>query len=108
MHDGTRLVFAGDEPLSPNGEKYCDQADWLLQEAFCLYDEEPRYHAYQFSHQTVKEAAEKAERNHVKNLILWHTEDGTYGKRRELYTKEAAEYYHGQIWIPDDGDIIEL
>ena len=52
----------------------------------------------------VEEAAEKAERNHVKNLILWHTEDGTYGKRRELYTKEAAEYYHGHIWIPDDGD----
>ncbi len=106
--DGTRLVFAGDEPLSANGERYCRQADWLLQEAFCLYDEEPLYHAYQYSHQTVKEAAQIAERNQVKNLLLWHTEDGTYGKRRELYTREAAEYYHGRIWIPDDGDLIEL
>ena len=66
------------------------------------------YHACQYSHQTAKEAAEIAERNHVKNLILWHTEDGTYGKRRELYSREAAEYYQGKIWIPDDGDIIEL
>ena len=44
----------------------------------------------------------------MKNLVLWHTEDGTYGKRRELYTNEAGNYYHGNIWVPDDGDLIEL
>ena len=49
-----------------------------------------------------------AERNQVKNLLLWHTEDGTFGRRRELYTREAGEYYHGNIWVPDDGDLIEL
>lgn len=106
--DGMRLVFAGDEPVSKNGEQYCDQVDWLLQEAFCLYDEEPLYHAYQYSHQTVREASQIAERNHVKNLLLWHTEDGTFGKRRELYTREAQDYFHGRIWIPDDGDVLEL
>ena len=106
--DGMRLVFAGDEPLSPNGEQFCQEADWLLQEAFCLYDEEPLYHAYQYSHQTVREAGEKAERNHVKNLLVWHTEDGTFGYRKELYEKEAKQYYQGRIWVPEDGDVIDL
>ena len=50
-----------------------------------------------------------AEKHHVKNLLLWHTEDeATYGNRKELYSKEAAVYYSGKIWVPDDGEIIDL
>lgn len=106
--DGTRLVFPGDEPISETGEALCDDADWLLSEAFCLYRDKDLYNPYQYHHMTVKESAENAMKHHVKNLLLWHTEDGTYGQRKELYTQEAAQYYKGKIWVPDDWEVIDL
>lgn len=102
---GKLLTFLGDEPLSSNGEKYCENVDWLLSEAFCLYSEHEIHTPYRYHHATAKDAAQNAERFHAKNLILWHTEDLTYGRRQELYTKEAEEYYHGNIFVPDDGDV---
>lgn len=104
--DHQKLIFAGDEPLKEHAYPYCENADWLLSEAFCLYNEEPIYHAYQYSHQTVKEAAIIARKCNVKNLLIWHTEEGTYGRRKELYSQEAVEFYDGQIWVPDDGEEI--
>ncbi len=64
-----KLVFAGDEPLKENGKKYSKNVDWLLSEAFCLFDEEPKFHAYQYQHQTVKEASMIAQDLKVKNLL---------------------------------------
>lgn len=106
--DGKKLVFAGDEPLNTNGKKYSEEADWLLSEAFCLFDEEPKFHAYQYQHQTVKEASIIAEEVHVKNLLIWHTEDGTYGKRKELYTAEAKKFYTGNVLVPNDGEVLDI
>lgn len=106
--DGKKLVFAGDEPLKANGKKYSEEADWLLSEAFCLFDEEPKFHAYQYQHQTVKEAAIIAEEVHAKNLLIWHTEDETYGKRKELYTAEAKKFYTGNVLVPDDGEVLDI
>jgi len=102
------LVFLGDEPLSESGHKYCENADWLLAEAFCLYNQREIYTPYKYHHSTVKEAAENAEAYHVKNLILWHTEDGTFNDRKALYTKEANQYYRGNTFVPEDGDIIQI
>ena len=84
--NGKKLVFAGDEPLKENGKKYSKNVDWLLSEAFCLFDEEPKFHAYQYQHQTVKEASKIAQDLKVKNLLIWHTEDQTGKKRKERYT----------------------
>jgi len=107
--DGTRLVFPGDEPLSESGEQFCDRADWLLSEAFCLYRDREIFRPERYHHMTVRESSLMAEKHQVKNLLLWHTEDeATYGNRKELYTKEAAGYYSGKIWVPDDGEIIDL
>lgn len=106
--DGKKLVFAGDEPLKANGQEYGREADWLLSEAFCLFDEEPKFHAYQYQHQTVKEASIIAQNLNVKNLLIWHTEDETYGKRKELYTAEAKQFYNGTIWVPDDGEVLDM
>ncbi|MDO4977838.1 MAG: MBL fold metallo-hydrolase [Eubacteriales bacterium] len=106
--DGKRLVFAGDEPLKENGQRYCKDADWLLSEAFCLYDEEQIHHAYHYNHQTVKEAGIIAQEQNVKNLLIWHTEDKTIGRRRELYTQEAKQFFDGNVFVPDDGDVLEI
>ena len=59
-------------------------------------------------HSTVKDASELAENLGVKNLVLYHTEDKNIKKRKELYGAEGREYYHGNLFVPDDLDVIEM
>lgn len=47
-------------------------------------------------------------KKHVKNLLLYHTEDRNLADRKRLYTAEGSEYYSGKLWIPDDLDVIEI
>lgn len=49
-----------------------------------------------------------AEELHVSNLLLYHTEDKNITHRKELYTAEGTEYYHGNLYIPEDLETIEL
>ncbi|MDO5690699.1 MAG: MBL fold metallo-hydrolase [Tissierellia bacterium] len=106
---GKKLVFFGDEPPCESGKSQLLDADWMLAEAFCLYDERHIHTPYDYHHSTVKEPSEIAEAYGVKNLVLWHSEDTTtYGRRKELYSEESKRYYRGNIWVPDDGEIISL
>lgn len=106
--DGKKLCCAGDEPLNPLCEIYAKECDWLLHEAFCLYADREKYHPYEKHHSTVKDACELAERLSVKQLILWHTEDKTLPRRKELYTEEGQSYYHGSLLVPEDQEILPL
>lgn len=63
---------------------------------------------YEKHHSTVKDACELAEELHVPNLLLYHTEDKNITHRKELYTAEGTEYYHGNLYIPEDLETIEL
>ena len=49
-----------------------------------------------------------AERLHVRNLLLYHTEDDHIRMRKVLYTAEAAQYYSGRIFVPDDMETIVI
>lgn len=109
LKNGKRLTCAGDEPYNTDCAAYVEGSDWLLHEAFCLYSERDRYQPYEKHHSTVKEACELAEQLKIPNLLLWHTEDkSTVGRRKELYTAEGRQYYHGNLNVPDDGEIINL
>ena len=67
------------------------------------------YNPTLYYHGTVKDACECANRFHAKNLVMWHTEDETtFGIRKEVYTEEAKTFFDGNIYVPDDFDIIEL
>ena len=56
-----------------------------------------------------QDACECANRFHAKNLVIRHTEDETtIGIRKEVYTKEAKTFFDGNIYVPDDFEIIEL
>lgn len=44
----------------------------------------------------------------VENLILYHTEDKNIEHRQELYQEEGKAYYDGNLFVPDDLDVIEL
>lgn len=108
LADGRKITCCGDEPCSEGGRKYAAGSDWLFHEAFCLDGQADIYHPYEKHHTTVKNAGELAESLQVQNLLLYHTEDGTFGKRKELYTEECRRYYHGGVFVPDDLETIEL
>ena len=110
MHceNGEKLVFCGDEPLSEKNVSLAQGSDFMMHEAFCLYAEREIFKPYEKSHSTVKDACELAQKLEVKNLILYHTEDTHLKERKELYLKEGQSYYDGNLYVPDDGEEIEL
>ena len=108
LSDGGCLCCLGDEPFSPQCRQYAEGADWLMSEAFCLYEDRDRFQPYEKHHSTVLDAARLAEELQVKNLILYHTEDRTLDTRRERYTIEAKKAFRGQVFVPDDLESITL
>ena len=108
LENGKKLCCLGDEPYNPACEGYVEGCDWLLSEAFCLYGDRERFKPYEKHHSTVKEACELASRLGAGNLVLWHTEDKNYARRRELYTAEGRGFYGGNLFVPYDLDVLPL
>lgn len=106
--DGKKIVCCGDEPYRECEEKYMGGCDWLMHEAFCLYAEADQFKPYEKSHSTVKEACELAQKFEIPNLILYHTEETHLTRRKFLYTREGEQYYHGNLYVPDDGEGFEI
>ena len=108
LKNGKRFTCCGDEPFHPSCSDYVKNSNWLLHEAFCLYGERKQFKPYEKHHSTVKEACELAQQMGVENLVLWHTEDSNIDRRKELYGKEGRSYFSGNLYVPDDGEILEL
>lgn len=108
LPDGQVLVCLGDEPCHPDCRELARGCDWLLTEAFCLYDERDIFRPYEKHHSTAKDAAALAQELGVKHLVLYHTEDKSIAARKARYTAEARSVYGGAVFVPDDLDIIEL
>ena len=107
MEDG-KLTCCGDEPFAEQERPYAENCKWLLHEAFCLYGERDTFKPYQKHHSTAKDACELAEQLNVDNLVLYHTEDKNIKNRKRLYTQEGQQYYHGNLFVPDDLEVLEL
>lgn len=105
---GNVLTCLGDEPCRQETEKWVKDSDWLLCEAFCLYEDREIFKPYEKYHSTVMDAAVLAKRLGVKNLVLYHTEDSDLVHRRERYMREAKEHFPGRIYVPDDLEHIAL
>lgn len=108
LKNGKNLTFTGDEPYKECSRIYTQGKDWLLHEAFCLFSQADIFKPYEKHHSTVKDACEMAESLGIKNLVLWHTEDKNINNRKDLYTAEGRKYFHGNLYVPDDLDIIKL
>ena len=102
------LTCCGDEPLPKSKEKYALNSKWMLHEAFCLYDERDIFNPYEKNHSTVKDACELAAKLNIENLVLYHTVENNLKNRKELYTAEGSKYYEGNIFVPNDLEVIEL
>ena len=108
LHSGARLTCLGDEPYNPDCRHYVEGTDWLLCEAFCLNAHADRFKPYEKHHSTALDAARLANELGVAHLVLWHTEDRHLAQRKALYTAEAREAYGGDVYVPDDLDVIGL
>lgn len=108
LNDKEKLTCCGDEPFAECARKYAENSKWLLHEAFCLYSERDIFNPYEKSHSTVKDACELAANLNVENVVLYHTVENNLKNRKELYTKEGKEYYKGNIFVPNDLEVIEL
>lgn len=106
--DDKVLTCLGDEPYYEHSKKYVEGATFLMHEAFCMYAEADRFEPYEKHHSTVKDACELAEELGVKNLILYHTEDSDLEHRKERYTSEGKQVYGGNLFVPDDLEVIEI
>lgn len=102
LKNGEKFTCVGDEPYNEVNYEYVKGSSWLLHEAFCLYSEADKFKPYEKHHSTVKEACQLAEELGVPNLLLYHTEETHLKERKELYTAEGREYYHGNLYVPDD------
>jgi ribonuclease Z len=108
LPDGQRFTCLGDEPYNERARAYAYGADWLLCEAFCLYEDRERFKPYEKHHSTALDAGRLAAQLDVKHLLLYHTEDATLSTRRCAYAAEAAQHFSGAILVPDDLDRISL
>lgn len=106
--EGKKISCCGDEPYNACEEQFVQESDWLMHEAFCLYEEAELFKPYEKHHSTVKDACELAEQMVIPNLILYHTEETHLAERKRLYTTEGQNYYSGNLWVPDDGDVIYI
>ena len=102
--DGKVFVDPGDESLLYKNYEIARDADWMTHEAFCTYEDRERFKPYEKHHSTAMDASKLAESLGVKNLILYHTEDKTLSTRKDRYTKEAKEFFSGNVFVPDDGE----
>lgn len=79
-----------------------------MHETFCLYTQAERFKPYEKNHSTVKDACELAQQLQAENLVLYHIEDEDISCRKTRYVQEGEKYYHGNLYIPDDLEKIEL
>ena len=108
LGEGDILTCLGDEPYNEAERPYVENCKWLMHEAFCLSGQADIFKPYEKHHSTARDACELAENLGVKNLILYHTEDKTFENRKALYTADGDTVFRGNIFVPDDLEVIEL
>ena len=108
LENGKTLVFLGDETFDEKLRDEVENADWLLHEALCMESEADIFKPFEKGHSTVRKASEIATSLNVKNLVLYHARDNDLENRKKLYIEEAKKYFNGNIYAPNDLDVIEL
>lgn len=106
--NNTTMCFLGDEGYKEHLHSYCANADYLIHEAFCLFEESSKYKPHEKHHSHVKDAAENAAALNVNNLILIHTEDDNLKNKKDFYSAEANYFFKGNVLVPMDLESIEL
>lgn len=104
-----RFTFIGDEVCAENTEKVVKNSKWLFADAFMAGKEAEEYNPIKkHSHSTVEFTSELCQRLNVENVILSHTVDTDLANRKKIFTQDAKQYFDGNVFVPDDLEIIEI
>lgn len=106
--DNKSIVCNGDESLNEKNYDLVKNVDYLIHEAFCLDSQKEIKKPYEKGHKTAKDVCEIAESLSVKNLILYHISDEDTVNRKNKYIKENTNYFSGNLYVPDDLEIIDI
>ena len=102
---GRRLVYTGDTRPTAAGEAVADDADLLIHDATFADDHATR--AKETKHATGREAGELAAAAGAQRLALTHI-SSRYGADPSAISSEAADAFDGEVFIPNDGQQIEV
>lgn len=106
--DGKVLVCNGDETLNEKNYELVTDADFLIHESFCLDSEKETKKPYEKGHCTSKDVCYLASKLNVKNLILYHIKDEDVLNRKNRYIEENKKYFSGNLYVPNDLEIIDI
>ncbi len=108
LRNGKRLAFMGDEPIHDCNRAQIAGCQVIVQEAYCLHADAEVFRPYQKNHGTVRDSCINAQQLGAETTVLFHTEGKTFSTRRQRYMDEGKQYFSGQLFVPDDLDVIEL
>ncbi|MCR5146888.1 MAG: MBL fold metallo-hydrolase [Clostridia bacterium] len=109
LNENDKFTFIGDEVCQTTTEKYVENSKWLFADTFMAGNEAEVYDPIKrHAHSTVKFVAELCERLNVKNVIMSHTIDTHLDTRKKEFTEDAKKYFNGNVYVPDDLEVIEL
>jgi len=104
----SKLTYTGEMPYNASEENFVIGSDWLVHSAYCLDSEAAVANPKAQGLCTVKEACGFAELLKVKNLILTNTDDEHKEDRKQVFTDEADQYFHGNVYVPDELESIKI
>lgn len=108
LNESEKFTFIGDETCSETTKKYVENSKWLFADAYMAGKEAEEYNPIQkHHHSTVKFVAKLCEELNVKNVIMSHTVDTDLENRKILFIEDAHKYYSGNVFVPDDLEVIE-
>lgn len=102
-----KFTFIGDESCQDETKKYVNNSEWLFADAYKPYlkgTEKGR----KYRHSTVGYTCQICQAQNVKNVILSHTLDDDLKNRKRIYTEIAKKYFDGNVFVPDDLEVINL
>ncbi|WP_277554717.1 ribonuclease Z [Halobaculum limi] len=102
---GRRVVYTGDTRPVDETVDAAEGADLLIHDATFL--DEARDRAHKTAHSTAHEAAQTAQRAGAKRLALTHLSSRYAGQARS-FEREASDAFDGDVFLPDDGDEVEV
>lgn len=102
-----KFTFLGDESCQECVKKYVKDSEWVLADAYKPFLKECEK-GKKYRHSTVEFTSNMCQEQNVKNIILSHTMDNDLEHRKEIFIKTGKKYFDGQIFVPNDLEIIEL
>ncbi|WP_158058733.1 ribonuclease Z [Halorussus halophilus] len=102
---GRTFAYTGDTRPTDTVVEATEDADLLVHDASFADDGEER--ANKTGHSTARQAGSIARQASAKRLALTHI-SSRYGNDTSQHLEEAREEFDGDVFVPDDGDIVDV